>query len=274
MFNRVVRTRLPTVRKVVNTVAVQEAREKDQQERLKRKEMRDRKKTAQEKAVKPGDKVLVAQRKTTTKPPFDPNPYTITEVKGTQVTVEREGKKSRKRNMAKVKILQERPERLRSTRKGGMETEEESVEWWELPNIKAAPVGDQGDQGGPQHQPGDQQRPQEEETGPPQVARGPPVKKRWEVTLGPWRPKINSPSPRDRKRRQQAARKRDKEKSQHPYQLRSRQNKEGHEEEELSDLGICVFLQPLIVFCIFRQLALYVNISDTWGHCITPSLTN
>ena len=242
MFNRVVRTRLPTVRKVVNTVAVQEAREKDQQERLKRKEMRDRKKTAQERAVKPGDKVLVAQRKTTTKPPFDPNPYTITEVKGTQVTVEREGKKSRKRNMAKVKMLQERPERLRSTRKRGMETEEEPAEWWELPNIRPVPAGDQGEQGGPQHQPEDQQHPQAEEAaqqhpqageaGPPQVARGMPVKERWEVALGPWRPKLNSPSPRDRKRRQQAARKRDKERRQHPYQLRS---KEGQEEEELSD---------------------------------------
>ena len=109
------------------------------------------------------------------------------------------------------------------------------MEWWELSNIKAAPVGDQGDQGGPQHQPGDQQHPQEEETGPPQVARGTPAKERWEVVLGPWRPKINSPSPRDRKRRQQAVRKRDLEKSQHPYQLRSRQNKEGQEEEELSD---------------------------------------
>ena len=94
MFNRVVRTRLPTARKTMSTEVVQEAREKDKQERLKRKEVRDKRKTAQEKTVKPGDKVLVAQRKTTTKPPFDPNPYTIMEVKGTQVTVEREGKRT------------------------------------------------------------------------------------------------------------------------------------------------------------------------------------
>ena len=60
--------------------------------------MRDKRKTAQEKMVKPGTKVLVAQRKTTTKPPFDPNPYTVTEVKGTQVTATRDGKtKKRKR---------------------------------------------------------------------------------------------------------------------------------------------------------------------------------
>ena len=86
MFNRMVRTRLPTVRVPVSTQAVQEAREKDQQEKLKRNEMRDKRKTAQEKMVKVGDMVLVAQRKTTTKPTF--------EVK--------------KRNLAKVKILRER----------------------------------------------------------------------------------------------------------------------------------------------------------------------
>ena len=112
MFNRVVRTRLPTMRKSINTTAVQEAREKDTSERLKRKEVRDKRKTAQEKMVKPGTKVLVAQRKTTTKPPFDPNPYTVMEVKGTQVTAERDGK-IKKRNLAKVKILKERPERLK-----------------------------------------------------------------------------------------------------------------------------------------------------------------
>ena len=76
--------------------------------------MRDKRKTVQEKTVKPRDRVQVVQRKTTTKPLFHPNPYTVMEVKGTQVTVEREGKKSRKRNLAKVKILKKRPHRLRT----------------------------------------------------------------------------------------------------------------------------------------------------------------
>ena len=48
MFNRVVRTRLPTMRKTTSTTAVQEAREKDIVERLKRNEVRDRRKTAQD----------------------------------------------------------------------------------------------------------------------------------------------------------------------------------------------------------------------------------
>jgi hypothetical protein len=62
-----------------------------------------------------------------------------------------------------------------------------------------------------------------------------PSKERWEVALGPWRHKNNSPSPRDRKKKQQAARRRDKEMSQHPYQLRSRGKKGEQQEEELSD---------------------------------------
>ena len=95
MFNRTVRTRLPTVRDPVSTLAVKEAWEKDQQERLKRKEVTDKMKTAQERMVKVGDKVLVAQRKTTTEPPFDPTPYTITEVKGTQADQEEEAATAR-----------------------------------------------------------------------------------------------------------------------------------------------------------------------------------
>ena len=73
------------MRKTISTTAVQEAREKDTAERPKRKEVRAKRIMAQEKMVKPKTKVLVAQRKTTTKPPSDPNPYTVTEVKGTQV---------------------------------------------------------------------------------------------------------------------------------------------------------------------------------------------
>ena len=136
MFNRVVCTRLPTMRGSVSTEAVQEAREKDREERIKRKEVRDRRKTAQEKEVKAGDKVLVAQRKTTTKPPYDPKPYTVKEVKGTQVMIGREGKQ-KKRNLAKVKILKERPERLRTKWTETMEQEEEEGEWFELPNVRA-----------------------------------------------------------------------------------------------------------------------------------------
>ena len=51
-----------------------------------------------------GDRVLIKQKKTSIKPPFDPKPYTITEVKGTQVTARREGQE---RNKVKMKVVKE-----------------------------------------------------------------------------------------------------------------------------------------------------------------------
>ena len=55
---------------------------------------------------------------------------------------------------------------------------------------------------------------------PPQERQIP--RERWEVAHGPWRPKVNSPSPRERKRRKQQARNRDKGQRDHHYGLRSR----------------------------------------------------
>ena len=54
--------------------------------------------------VQVGDTVLVKQTKTTTKPPFDPNPYTVIEVNGTQAVLERFGK-TMKRSFNKIKII-------------------------------------------------------------------------------------------------------------------------------------------------------------------------
>ena len=73
MFNRKVRIRLPIIIIPRDMQDLQEARDKDQQERLERKEKRDKRTTAREKMVKAEDKVLVLQRKSTTKPPFNPD---------------------------------------------------------------------------------------------------------------------------------------------------------------------------------------------------------
>ena len=82
--------------------------------------------------------MLVSQRKSTVKPLLDPKPYHVMEVKGTQVTVQR-GSKEIKRNLAKVKILHERPERLR---KKIRQEEQEEEEWWEVPTYnKEQPWG-------------------------------------------------------------------------------------------------------------------------------------
>ena len=112
MMNRTIRTRIPQLIKNPISSEVEEARIKDQQTRLDRKKNLDLRKTARIKDVAIGDKVLVSQRKSTTKPPYDPRPFEVTEIKGTQVTAER-GNKKRVRNLGKVKVLRPRPEHLK-----------------------------------------------------------------------------------------------------------------------------------------------------------------
>ena len=42
----------------------------------------DEKRKAQIKVVRPGDQVMVQQKKSTVKTPWDPSPYTVTKVQG------------------------------------------------------------------------------------------------------------------------------------------------------------------------------------------------
>ena len=114
--------------------------------------------------------------------------------------------------------------------------EEDDSEWFELPNIKAdskeGQETDDGQAAGAGEGPAQEAEAVQEEE---ERIRRQPVRERWEVALGPWREKVNSPSPRARKRKQQAARRRGKEEAKHPYKLRNRKGREFPEEEELSD---------------------------------------
>ena len=143
-----------------------------------------------------GDKVLLRQTKNTVKPPFDPKAYVVEEVRGAEITARR-GKKNVTRNVQKWKGIKERPRYLQQQSRGTgtQDDSDEEVEDWyfELPGQQEQ----EGQAGAGDHQPQEREQrqiPQE----------------RWEVALGPWRPKGNSPSPRERKRRKQAAKNRDK----------------------------------------------------------------
>ena len=46
--------------------------------------------------MKPGDKVIIKQEKTMLKLPYDPKPYKVVGVKGTQITCQRGGKEKEK----------------------------------------------------------------------------------------------------------------------------------------------------------------------------------
>ena len=58
--------------------------------------------------VKRGDKVLIKQRKTTVKPPWNPELYTLPKVKGSQITASK-GKEKKVRDIIMMfKLLKER----------------------------------------------------------------------------------------------------------------------------------------------------------------------
>jgi len=84
-----------------------EAKEQDRR----RKSQRNLKRRAKTTSFVARDRTLIKQQKTTIKSPFDPKPYTVTNVKSTQITTSR-GDQLKLRNMAKCKLLKERPEQL------------------------------------------------------------------------------------------------------------------------------------------------------------------
>ena len=111
MIRRQIKTRVPVLMKSTTDKVDMEAKAMDKLTREKRKTRFDSSKHAKVKEVVKGERVLVKQKKTSIDPPFDPKPYTVTEVKGTQVTARRGGKE-RKRNQFKMKVVKERPAHL------------------------------------------------------------------------------------------------------------------------------------------------------------------
>ena len=104
MMARPIRTRLPCLQKTIQQGALEKAREQDMKTRQERKIRFDRKKKTVEKVITVGDKVVVKQEELSTKPPFDPIPYEVVDVKDNRVTVSREGK-LKKRSMNKVEKI-------------------------------------------------------------------------------------------------------------------------------------------------------------------------
>ena len=201
----------------------------DKKRKEKQKNYADKKRRARYVEYKVGDRVLLKQTKTTTKPPYDPKAYIVEEVTGTVVTAKR-GEKIVTRNVQRWKKIKERQEptkqQVKETRH--QEDSDEEDDDWEFdlttPQPREQEQEEQAEAGEGPGQPEDQRHPQQAQRQIP--------KERWMVAEGPWRPKNNSPSPRERKRKQQEARKRDKGQQNHPYQLRKRREQEEEEEEE------------------------------------------
>ena len=98
-----------------------EVREKHQREKEKQKTYADEKRKAKVKNVKPGDQVMVQQKKSTIKTPWDPNPYTMTQVKGSQVQLKRGDEVKRRAVNLVKKIKWRKGEEKRETKIRDME---------------------------------------------------------------------------------------------------------------------------------------------------------
>ena len=90
---RCYRTRLPEKKQTTPTEAVKEAQAKDRFNKEKQKKYKDKHQYVKPHNLKPGDKALLSQKQTKRNPPYDPLPYRITEVRGHQVTGQRNEKK-------------------------------------------------------------------------------------------------------------------------------------------------------------------------------------
>ena len=239
MMNRGIKTKIPSIIKTPTFPQHQKAQEQDAISKAKQKAYADKHRRAKDKKFEVGDTVLLHQKKTTTKPPFNPDPYTVTEVRDTKITAERRGEYVT-RNVDKWKILKDRPRYLRTTTQQNQQMEDEDSDSdfeCDLPKRTPDPPPPQARQEAPQEaEPQPELQPQvmgAHVAAPRQARAG--IKERWIVAMGPQNQephKTNSPSPRERKRRQQAARKRDKEQKDHPYWLRGRDNTEEDLEEE------------------------------------------
>ena len=112
LFGRKVQTKLPQLSVMEDTKEIREVRERHDKKKMSQKHYFDKGHRAREKVVKLGDHVLVKQNKTTTKPPYNPNPYTVADVHGNQLVLTREDGSCKIRDKNQVRVLKDHPANL------------------------------------------------------------------------------------------------------------------------------------------------------------------
>ena len=116
LFNRRIKTKLPQVFPNVESLDSKAVRDVHNEKREQQKSYFDKKKKARGKNVQPGMTVLVKQKKTTTQPPYNPEPFTVQEISGNRVTMVNKHGVKKVRDKNKIKLLKERPAYLRSVK--------------------------------------------------------------------------------------------------------------------------------------------------------------
>jgi len=87
LFNREIKTRLPQIMKPTDDQAI---RDKDAAAKAMQKFHKDANKTVRPHNIKVGDAVLIQRKQTKSKSRYDPDPFRVSEVRGTQITATRD----------------------------------------------------------------------------------------------------------------------------------------------------------------------------------------
>ena len=104
LMNRELKTKVPNIDSVKKGSSDNSVEEIDTAEKVKHKKYADKRRRARDRSINVGDQVLVKQKKTTTRPPWDPIPYLVENVKNSKIFLTRNGR-SKVRNIEKCKLL-------------------------------------------------------------------------------------------------------------------------------------------------------------------------
>ena len=116
LFGRKVRTIFPDLRPdpAGEREDIVTAREKDKESKAKMKEYKDNHRHVKPHTMAIGDRVLLKQKSTKKHPPHDPDPYTVVDVQGTQITAERHGAAKTRDSQRFKKVPPTQPSRFRN----------------------------------------------------------------------------------------------------------------------------------------------------------------
>ena len=116
LFGRKVRTIIPDLRPdpAQERADIIDARAKDKASKERMKEYKDRPANVRTHNILIGDKVLLRQKSTKSNPPHDPDPYTVTDVQGTQITAVRHGRSKTRDSQRFKKVATPQPPRFRN----------------------------------------------------------------------------------------------------------------------------------------------------------------
>ena len=112
LFQRKIRTKLPQWFNRHESVEMAAVRSRHDAKKLVQKKNFDRRRRAKDKEINVGDQIIVKQEKSTTRPPFDPKPYTVHGVDGNRISASRDDG-SRVRDKNYVKKVKHRAEHLK-----------------------------------------------------------------------------------------------------------------------------------------------------------------